>query len=94
MDLLEQVATPGASHLTYDATTGVWHYNWQTTKHAEEHMREAGPEPDGRLRALQDRQVIGGRSAPQTGSGKTSAGGHHGRRPFATYEEGELINDG
>jgi len=31
MDLLEQVATPGASHLTYNEDTGVWHYNWQTT---------------------------------------------------------------
>src|SRR5262249_30631248 len=31
VDQLEQVATPGASHLTYDAATGVWHYNWQTT---------------------------------------------------------------
>jgi hypothetical protein len=31
IDQLEQVATPGASHLTYDPSTGVWHYNWQTT---------------------------------------------------------------
>jgi hypothetical protein len=31
IDPLEEVATPGASHLTYDAATGVWHYNWQTT---------------------------------------------------------------
>jgi hypothetical protein len=31
MDPLEEVAAPGASHLTYDATTGVWHYNWQTS---------------------------------------------------------------
>ena len=30
LDAIEEVATPGASHLTYDATTGVWHYNWQT----------------------------------------------------------------
>jgi len=30
IDPIEEVATPGASHLTYDATTGVWHYNWQT----------------------------------------------------------------
>jgi hypothetical protein len=22
--------TPGASGLTYNATTGIWHYNWQT----------------------------------------------------------------
>ena len=32
IDELEQVDTPGASHLTYDAASGVWHYNWQTTK--------------------------------------------------------------
>jgi hypothetical protein len=31
IDPLETVDTPGASHLTYDAATGVWHYNWQTT---------------------------------------------------------------
>jgi hypothetical protein len=30
VDQIEEVATPGASTLTYDATTGVWHYNWQT----------------------------------------------------------------
>jgi hypothetical protein len=31
-DALETAAAPGASHLTYDAATGIWHYNWQTTK--------------------------------------------------------------
>lgn len=31
VDPLEQVGTPGASHLTYNEDTGVWHYNWQTT---------------------------------------------------------------
>ena len=27
-----EVYTPGASGLTYNATTGMWHYNWQTPK--------------------------------------------------------------
>jgi hypothetical protein len=27
-----EVYTPGASGLTYNATTGIWHYNWQTPK--------------------------------------------------------------
>jgi len=31
-DAIETAAAPGASHLTYDAATGIWHYNWQTTK--------------------------------------------------------------
>jgi len=30
IDPIETVDTPGASHLTYDAASGVWHYNWQT----------------------------------------------------------------
>ena len=29
--------TPGASRLTYNAATGIWHYNWQTPKHLEGH---------------------------------------------------------
>jgi len=32
LDTLETADAPGASHLTYDAATGIWHYNWQTTK--------------------------------------------------------------
>jgi hypothetical protein len=32
IDDLETADVPGASHLTYDAATGIWHYNWQTTK--------------------------------------------------------------
>jgi len=32
LDPLETAAAPGASHLTYDAATGIWHYNWQTNK--------------------------------------------------------------
>jgi hypothetical protein len=31
-DPIETADPPGASHLTYDAATGIWHYNWQTTK--------------------------------------------------------------
>lgn len=32
LDALETADVPGASHLTYDAATGIWHYNWQTSK--------------------------------------------------------------
>jgi hypothetical protein len=31
IDPLETADVPGASHLTYNADSGVWHYNWQTT---------------------------------------------------------------
>ena len=31
IDPIERIDTPGASHLTYNEDTGVWHYNWQTT---------------------------------------------------------------
>ena len=32
LDDLEQTASPGAATLTYDATSGRYHYNWQTAK--------------------------------------------------------------